>query len=121
MDNKPAPYELSGKIKLIDDIRTFGSGFTKREFVVTTDEKFPQDIKFELVKEKCSLLDAFKPADVVKVSFNIRGNEYNGRYYVNLQAWRVESARGGNKASPGEEPASYEDEGRLDDAEDSPF
>jgi hypothetical protein len=28
----------------------------------------------------------------VMVSFNLRGNEYNGKYYVNLQAWKIEVA-----------------------------
>ena len=43
-------YQLSGRIKVIMDQVTFPSGFTKREFVVTTEDKFPQDIKLELIK-----------------------------------------------------------------------
>ncbi len=31
-------YELTGKIKLIQDEQTFASGFTKREMVVTVDD-----------------------------------------------------------------------------------
>ena len=34
-------YELTGKIKKIFDQQDFASGFYKREFVVTTDERFP--------------------------------------------------------------------------------
>jgi hypothetical protein len=30
----------------------------------------------------------------VVVSFNIRGNEWNEKYYVNLQAWNVEHKAG---------------------------
>ena len=85
-------YDLVGKVKVIMAEQSFDSGFTKREFVVTTDEKFPQDIKFECVKDKCSLLDAYAEGQNVKVSFNMRGNEYNDRYYVNLTAWRLEAA-----------------------------
>ena len=85
-------YDLVGKIKVIMDEQSFTSGFTKREFVVTTDEKFPQDIKFECVKDKCSMLDAYAAGQNVKVSFNMRGNEYNSRYFVNLTAWRMEAA-----------------------------
>lgn len=72
--------------------QSFSSGFTKREFVLTTDEQYPQDIKFELIKDKTAVIDKFNPNDTIKVSFNLRGNEYNGKYYVNLQAWRVEAA-----------------------------
>lgn len=86
-------YELTGKVKTIMDQQTFGSGFTKREFVVTTEDKFPQDIKFECVKDKCALLDNVKEGQEVAVSFDLRGNEYNGRYFVNVTAWRVEAAK----------------------------
>ena len=51
-------YETVGKLKLIYDTQKFASGFTKREFVVTTQDKFPQDLKFEIVKDKCALLDS---------------------------------------------------------------
>ena len=87
-----ASFELTGKLKVVLDVQTFNSGFTKREFVVTTEEQYPQDVKFELIKDKTSLIDSFKPNDNIKVSFNLRGNEYNGKYFVNLQAWRLETA-----------------------------
>ena len=82
-------YETTGEIKLINDIQTFSSGFEKREFVITTDEKYQQDVKFELIKDKCSDIDKFNVGDSIKVSFNVRGNEYNSKYFVNLQAWRL--------------------------------
>ena len=98
-------YQLSGRIKVVMDQVTFPSGFTKREFVVTTEDKFPQDIKLELIKDKCSLIEGFAPNEEVTVSFNIRGNENNGRYYVNLQAWKID--KGGATPPPGE--PTYDD------------
>lgn len=80
------------------DVQTFNSGFTKREFVVTTEEQYPQDVKFELIKDKTTLIDSFNPNDPIKVSFNLRGNEYNGKYFVNLQAWRLEKDEAGSGA-----------------------
>ena len=94
-------YEASGTIKLINDIQSFASGFTKREFVVTTGDKYPQDLKFEVVKDKCSMLDTFEPGQMVQVSFDIRGNEYNGKYFVNLSCWKIQtSGEGADSASP---------------------
>lgn len=81
--------EITGKVKLVMDQQTFDSGFTKREFVVTTQEQYPQDIKFETVQDKVQILDNVSPGAEVTVSFDIRGNEYNGRYFVNLRAWKV--------------------------------
>lgn len=90
-----ASYEVSGKLKVKMEEQSFSSGFTKREFVLTTEEQYPQEIKFELIKDKTSLIDKFNENDTIKVSFNLRGNEYNGKYYVNLQAWRVEADAAG--------------------------
>jgi hypothetical protein len=98
-------YETAGKIKAIYDTQTFASGFSKREFVVTTlDGKFPQDLKFEVVKDKCPLLDGFTPDQEVQVNFDIRGNEYNGKYYVNLSCWKIQAADGGGKPAAGRAP-----------------
>lgn len=82
---------ITGKLKLINETKTFDSGFQKREFVVTTDEKYTQDIKIQLTKENCSLLDSFQVGQDITVDYNVLGNEYNGNYYVNLQAWRVKA------------------------------
>ena len=89
-------YESTGKIKLISDTQNFPSGFSKREFVVTTaDSKYPQDLKFEVVKDKCAILDNYKEGQDVAVNFDIRGNEYNGKYYVNLSCWKLSGGSGG--------------------------
>jgi hypothetical protein len=97
-------YQLAGTVKEVFDVQTFNSGFTKREFVVTdSDGKFPQDIKFECIKDKCSLLDGLGPGEAVTVHFDIRGNEHNGRYYVNLQAWKIERGEGGERVAAGRE------------------
>tara|TARA_R110000824_G_scaffold38477_8_gene117502 strand:- start:1672 stop:2043 length:372 start_codon:yes stop_codon:yes gene_type:complete len=81
--------EIVGKIKVINETQTFDSGFQKREIVVTTEETYPQDIKLEFTKDKCSILDQYKVGQSVTVAFNLRGNEYNGKYYVNLQGWKI--------------------------------
>ena len=94
-------FELEGTVHLIGDIQTFDSGFTKREFVVEVkDGNFPQMIKFECLKEKTSLTDNLNKGDTVKVNFDIRGNEYNGRFFVNLNAWKIEGTSGGGNAGP---------------------
>ena len=83
-------YELTGKIKIIQDPKTFDSGFTKREMVVIVDDgRYPQEINLEFVQDKISLLDNLQAGQEVTVSFDIRGREYNGRYFNNLQGWKV--------------------------------
>jgi len=94
-------YQLTGKLKVIFDTQTFPSGFTKREFVVTTgDDKYPQDVKFELIKDKCYWLDNYQIEQEMTVSFDVRGNEHNDKYYVNLNAWKVEPVGQQQPAQP---------------------
>jgi hypothetical protein len=84
-------YDLTGKVKLIQDAQTFGSGFTKRELVVTVEDgKYPQEINLEFVQDKVSLLDTVQVGQEVTVTFDIRGREYNGRYFNNLNAWKIQ-------------------------------
>lgn len=95
-------YDLTGKIKLIQDPKTFDSGFTKREMVVTVEDgKYPQEINIEFVQDKVALLDTLEPGQEVTVTFDIRGREYNGRYFNNLQGWKI--------APAGTQSAQFED------------
>ena len=72
------------------DLQEFDSGFKKKEFVITTDDEYPQDVKFETIKDKTSLLESLSVGQAVTVHMNVKGNEYNGKYYVNLQAWKID-------------------------------
>ena len=101
-------YELTGKIKLILDPKTFNSGFTKREMVVTVEDgRYEQEILLEFVQDKVALLDSLSPGDEVTVSFDIRGREYNGRYFNNLQGWKIETSGAGTSAQPTEEAPPF--------------
>lgn len=100
-------YEFEGTVKEIFDTQTFPSGFTKREFVVTDDdERYPQDIKFGMIKNNCALLDSIHKSDRVRVTFSLRGNLYNGRYYTDLQAFKIETLEAdGSSSEPIPQPA----------------
>lgn len=85
-------YELTGKVKLIQEAQTFSSGFTKREMVVTVEDgNYPQDISLEFLKDKISLLDGVSVGQNVTVTFDLRGREYNGRYFNNLVGWKIQT------------------------------
>ena len=89
--------EVIGKVKLIGEVQTFGTGgFRKRELVVTTDEQYPQMIMIEFVQDKTDLLNSYKVGQDVKVSINLRGREWINpegvaKYFNAIQGWRVEN------------------------------
>jgi len=89
---------IKGNIHLIGTTEEVGSnGFTKRLVVIETQEQYKQTIPIYFVKDKISILDNYEVGDTVDVSVNVRGNEYNGKYYVNLQGWKIEKTAGSNK------------------------
>ena len=109
-------YELNGTVKEIFDTQTFDSGFTKRAFVVTSDaDKYPQDIQFECLKERIELIDSINKGDKVTVSFDINGREWNGKYFVNLVAWKIASNSGGGQVADDDEPPLADPDEDFDD------
>jgi hypothetical protein len=116
-------YDLTGKVKLVKDAQTFGTnGFTKREFVVVVEDgKYPQEIALECVQDKVSLLDGLKEGQTVTVTFDIRGREYNGRYFNNLQAWRIKAEDGGAPAEEDRPPIPTDADAPAEFDDDIPF
>ena len=85
--------EVNGKVILVGNTEEVGqNGFTKRIVVVETAEQYPQKLAIDFVKDKTSVLDSYKVGDNVSVAINLRGSEYNGRYFVNLQGWKISKA-----------------------------
>lgn len=88
---------ITGKIVEIYDIQEISNSFKKREFVVeyADNPSFPEFIKFELIQDRCVLLDAYNTGDEVTVNFNLKGRKWTDpqgqtKYFNSLQAWRIE-------------------------------
>jgi len=84
-------YELIAKLHKVFEIQSKTETFQAREFVVATEGQYPQYVKFQLTQDRCSLIDAYKEGDMVKVHFDLRGREWNEKYFTNLNAWKVEA------------------------------
>lgn len=85
--------EVTGSILHIGETETVGSAgtFKKRLLVVKTKDQYSQEIPIDFVQDKCELLDPFFGGEEVKVSINIRGNSYNGKWYCSLNGWKIET------------------------------
>ncbi len=101
--------KVEGKIYKIFDTQQITDTFVKREFVVITDEQYPQHVKLELIKDSTSLIDGYKEGQEVTVHFNLRGHEWTKgektSYFVSLNAWRIEgkAAPVSNQSAPAPE------------------
>jgi len=87
--------KVSGKIVKFEDVQTgtskAGKEWAKQTFIIDTGEEYNNIIAFEVFGEdKVENLSKYnKPNDKVSVEFNIQCNEWKGRYFTSLQAWRI--------------------------------
>jgi hypothetical protein len=88
--------EIIGKVYFKSEVELIGANQMKKQIlVIETDTQYPQKLPIEFIKEKCDLLNSLQIGQQVKVSVNIRGNEYqdrNGvtRFGLSFQGWKVE-------------------------------
>jgi len=81
--------EITGTIKVLGNLEKVSDKLTKKQVVITTDEQYPQDLAIEFLNDKIDTLKNFKTGDKVVIGINLRGREYNGKYYNNIVGWRV--------------------------------
>lgn len=126
--------ELQGKIKMIDETKTYGTGgFRKREMVITTEEQYPQEIMVEFVQDKTELLNTYSVGQDVKISINLRGRawvnpEGETKYFNSIVGWRIEnlaaqqpSSGGGVPPMPPVENFESTNDYNNEDQDDLPF
>lgn len=100
-------FEVVGKLHRIFPAEQKTATFQAREFVLEiASGAYSEYVKFQTVQERCRLLDAFREGDVVKVSFDLRGREWNGKFFTNLSAWRIERAEATSGEAPPPSPPS---------------
>jgi hypothetical protein len=84
-------FEITGKLHKKFDTEKKTETFQAREFVILVEEgNYPQYVKFQLTQDRCSLVDSFDEGQSIKVSFDLRGREWQGKYFTNLNAWRIQ-------------------------------
>jgi len=90
--------KINGKIVEVTDTQQVSDSFKKRTFILEYVEnaQYPEYISFELIQDRCQLIDSFQVDQEVEVSFNLKGRKWINRegetkYFNSLQAWRVEA------------------------------
>ena len=93
-------FQVDGKLHKVFNTEQKTEKFRAREFVIEiTDGNYPEMIKFQLTQDKCEMIDDYNEGDQITVHFNLRGREWNDRFFTNLDAWRLEGA-GKSQAAP---------------------
>ena len=91
---------IKGKVLEIFPVQQVKESFRKREFVVEYRDngQYSEYIKFELIQDRCDLLNEFKIGDEVEVQFNLKGRVWTNPqgekvYFNSLQAWRIDKVK----------------------------
>ena len=86
---------IKGTLKTVLDTENgtskAGNEWKKQSFILDTGSQYNPEICFQLFgDEKIQLLKEYNEGDQIEVSFNLSSREYNGRYFHNIDAWRIE-------------------------------
>ena len=89
--------EITGTIIEIFAEQVIGDkNFKKREFVLkVVDNGYDQEIKFQTIQDKTTILNFVKKDDEVKVLFNLGGRSWTNKggvknWFNSVTAWRIE-------------------------------
>lgn len=65
--------------------------WSKQDFIVETIETYPRKICMNVWgADKVSEVTAYNEGDELLVSVNVESREFNGRWYTDVRAWRIQ-------------------------------
>ena len=85
--------ELKGKlVQVLSPVTGEGKNgqWKKQEFVIETMDQYPKSACFVLWGDKTDVLSTLQQGQQVSVYFDVESREYNGKWYTNLKAWKLE-------------------------------
>lgn len=86
-------FDITGHLSEVFPPQQVSEKFRKREFILKTEDQYPEHVKFQLVQDKTSLVDNLQVGARVKVDFNLRGRNFDkggtSTNFTNLEAWRL--------------------------------
>jgi len=90
----------------------------KQEFILETQSQYPKKICFSIWGDK---IDQYNLAagDMVNVFVDLESREYNGRWYTEARAWKIEKSGSGTSAPPPSDQEPFYTENAS--ADDLPF
>lgn len=103
-----------------------GNEWKKQEYVLETYDQYPKKVCFQIFGADRIEQAAIKLGDDVNVFFDIDSREYQGRWYTNINAWKVDrvATQPGQEAPPyplGNPAVAAPDFGPANPVDDLPF
>ena len=96
--------EITGKVAQILPLETGEgkNGQWKKQFFILDfmDGNYPKKVSISVWGDKTDALRSVQPGTNLKVSFGVESREYNGRWYTDIKAWRIETVGAGSVEAP---------------------
>ncbi|MDH6534082.1 DUF3127 domain-containing protein [Parabacteroides sp. 52] len=105
--------EVTGRIIAIlpeqGGVSKTGNEWKKQEYVLETQDQYPKKVCFQLFGADRIAQAAIQLDEMLTVSFDIDSREYQGRWFTNINAWKVERALSaeGMPAAGGTTPGNF--------------
>jgi len=80
---------VTNRLELESGESKTGNTWTKHTFVGETEGQYPKKIAFDFMGDRADQVGKLKKGDVVTVSFDVSSREYNGKYYTNVNGWKI--------------------------------
>ena len=124
--------EINGLVYKILPVQSGTSArgeWQKREIIVEMPDDFNRKVCVTFFGDKAADAANLREGDKVSISINIESREYNGRWYTNVNAWRINPTAAPAPAAAPAAPASTEEPpfkesampATADDVDDLPF
>ena len=84
--------KLIQKLPVKSGVSSAGNNWSKAEFVIETIEQYPRKVCANLWGDRARALDQFQEGSLITVSFDLESREFNGNWYTDVKAWKVEAA-----------------------------
>ena len=95
--------QLTAKLVQLLPVQT-GAGkngqWKKQDIIVETDGQYPKKVCISIWGDKIDEAH-LKPGNRLKIDFDVESREYNGRWYTDVKAWKVEAEGSGAPAADG--------------------
>jgi Domain of unknown function (DUF3127) len=82
----------------------------KQDIIVETDSSYPKKICISIWGDKIDE-NKLKPGNQLAIDFDIESREYNGKWYTDVKAWKVEVANNTSQDIPPNSTLSDSDAG----------
>ena len=86
--------QLTAKLVQLLPLQT-GTGkngqWKKQDIIVETEATYPKKICVSIWGDKIDTAQ-LQPGNMLKIDFDVESREFNGRWYTDVKAWKIESA-----------------------------